>query len=162
MRPLIVLFLVFAISTDYIAEGARCKKSSIGWWTCSPCGRGSRCHFCIWCTGYCYKGHSQTKRSTGGIEYGSVEAQYKVPFLDMFNDMNALLNVDEISDPTVVDLYKEASDDIKKDCTLSNNSADLNNLSIFTEQVYVDLESLVGTELFKPKAIEKTEDDKLS
>ena len=76
----------------------------------------------------------------------------------MFNDIKALLKVDEISDAAVVDLYKEASDAIKEDCTLSNNSADLNNLRIFPEQVYVDLKTLVGTDLFKPKAIEKTEE----
>ena len=146
MRPLLLLFFLLAISTDYVAEGARCGKS-IGWWTCNPCGKGTKCYFCKWCLGYSYssKGQNQTTRSTTGIEYGSVEALYKVPFLDMFNDINALLKVEEISDTAVVDLYKEASDAIKEDCTLSNNSADLNNLSNFTKQVYVDLKTLVNT-----------------
>ena len=146
------------MSTDHVVEGARCKKSLVGWWTCSPCGKGSRCHFCNWCTGYCYKdkGQGQTKRGTGGIEYGSDEALYKVPFFDMFNDIHTLLNAEEISDPTVVDLYKEASDVIREDCTICNNSTDLNNLSIFTHQVYLELKTLVGTQLFKAKAIEKT------
>ena len=74
----------------------------------------------------------------------------------MFNDINALLKVDEISDPSVVDLYKQASDVTREDCTICNNSPDLNNLSIFTGQVYVDLKNLIGTQFFKEKAIEKT------
>ena len=74
----------------------------------------------------------------------------------MFNDMNALLKTEEISDLTVVDLYKEASNLIRDDCTICNNSPDLNNLSNFTGQVYVELKNLIGTHLFKAKAIEKT------
>ena len=53
-------------------------------------------------------------------------------------------------------LYKDASDEIKEDCAISNNSPDLNNLSIFIDKVYMELKTYVGTELFKPKAIEKT------
>ena len=90
------------------------------------------------------------------MEYGSVKALYKVPFLDMFNDINALLKAEEISDLTVVDLYKEASDKIREDCTVCNNSPDLNNLSIFTNQVYTELKPLVDKLTFKEKAIEKT------
>ena len=74
----------------------------------------------------------------------------------MFNDINALLKVDEISDPSVVDLYKQASDVTREDCTICNNSPDLNNLSIFTNQVYMELKTLVGLPPFKEKAIEKT------
>ena len=74
----------------------------------------------------------------------------------MFNDIKALLEVEEISDTTVVDLYMEASDVIREDCTICNNSPDLNNLSFLTGQVYKELKTLVGTDLFNPKAIEKT------
>ena len=160
MRPML-LFLLIAICTNYIVEGhqaqaAGCSKSIIGLWTCSPCGKGTRCHSCTACTGYCYRGQDQTKRSAIGIEYGSVEAPYKVPFLDMFKDIDALLKLEEISDSTVVDIFKEASDVIRKDCKICNNSPDLNSLSIFTGQVYVDLKNLIGTQLFKEKAIEKT------
>ena len=53
-------------------------------------------------------------------------------------------------------LYKEASDVTREDCTICNNSPDLNNLSNFTGQVYDELKTLIGTNLFKTKAIEKT------
>ena len=154
MRPLQLLFFLIVISKNYVVEGARCEKSSIGWLFCSPCGRGSRCHSCNWCTGYCNNG--PRTRNSAGIEYGSVEALYKIPFLDIFNDINALLKAEEISDPTVVDLYKEASDVIREDCTICNNSPDLNNLSLYTDQVHKELKPLIGTQLFKEKAIEKT------
>ena len=66
----------------------------------------------------------------------------------MFNDMNALLKTEEISDLTVVDLYKEASDVIREDCTICNNSPDLNNLSIYTNQIHRELKPLIGSKLF--------------
>ena len=150
------LFFLIAIINYYAVEGASCRKSLIGRWTCSPCGQGTRCHSCSWCTGHCYRGQGQKTRTTEVIEYGSVEALYKVPFLDMFNDMNALLKTEEISDLTVVDLYKEASNVIREDCTICNNSPDLNNLSIYTDHVYSELKPLIGTQLFKAKAIQKT------
>ena len=74
----------------------------------------------------------------------------------MFNDINALLKAEEISDLTVVDLYKEASNVIREDCTICNNSPDLNDLSIYTKKVHKELKPLIGTQRFKAKAIEKT------
>ena len=136
MRPLLILFFFIAISTDSVVEGMKCPKSSFGWWTCGPCGKGMRCLACRWCTGaYCHPNQNQTTRSTTGVEYGSVEALYKVPFLDVFNDIKELLEVEELSDAAVVDIYKEASDEIKEECAISNNSPDLNNLSIFIDKV---------------------------
>ena len=165
MRPLLPLILLIAKTPNCVVEGhqaqaAGCSKSSIGLWTCSPCGKGTRCHQCTACTAYCYRGQGQTKRSTGGIEYGSVEAPYKVPFFDMFKDIDALLKLEEISDPTVVDFYNEASDVIGEDCAICNNSPELHDLSIFTDSIQKELSKLLGTLLFKQKAIEKTSETK--
>ena len=126
MVRLLLLFLLVEISPNYLVDGAKCVKSSFGWWTCRPCGKGARCHYCTWCTGFCF--NRLSGRSIGGVEYGSVEAPYKVPFLEMFNDIEALLKNDEISEHFVVDLYKEASIVTREDCTVCNNSSELNNL----------------------------------
>ena len=158
MRQLLLLFFLVAIRLDHVIEGAQCKKSSIGWWTCSPCGRGSRCHYCSWCTGYCYNG--KAARNNNGVQYGSVEVEYKIPFLDMFDDINVLLKGDAISDLDVVDIYKRTSVVTREDCTICNNSTDLNYFSIFTDRVHEELTKLLGTPLFKQKAIEKTTDTK--
>ena len=154
IRPLLLIFFLVSISTDYV-DGAKCKKSSFGWWTCSPCGKGSRCHYCTWCTGYCYNGQ-QAGKNPEGIEYGSAEALYKLPYLEMFNDIVALLEGGGISDLDVVELYKITSVATREDCTISNNSPELNSLSIFTDKVHLELEKLIGTFQFKQKAIEKT------
>ena len=151
-------YFLTSIFTDTLVDGAQCQKSSIGRWTCSPCGKGSRCHYCTWCTGYCFNGHSG--RSIGGVEYGSVEAPYKDPFLEMFNDIDALLKSDGISEVDVVDLYKKTSVITREDCIICNNSPELNSLSIYTDKAHVELEKLIGTLHFKPKAIEKTTETK--
>ena len=159
IRPLLLIFFLVSISIDYV-EGAKCKKSSFGWWTCSPCGKGSRCHYCTWCTGYCYNGHGQSGRNLVGIEYGSVEAPYKLPYLEMLNDLEVLLKGDGISDLDVVDLYKRTSVATREDCTICNNSPELNSLSIFTDKVHVELKKIIGTLQFKQKAIDKATETK--
>ena len=157
IRALLLLFFLMSISPNFV-DGAQCKKSSFGWWTCSPCGKGTRCNYCSWCTGYCFNGHAG--RSSGGVEYGSEEALYKLPFLEMFNDIEVLLNGDGISDLDVVALYKSISDVTREDCTICNNNPEINDLSIFAEEVHATLKKLVGTLQFKLKAIERTTETK--
>ena len=161
MVRFILLFLLIEINTNIVVDGAgaRCAKSTIGWTYCNPCGEGTRCHSCNWCTGHCVNVQSQGKRRKR--DTGLVEAPYKIPFLEMFNDIEDLLKNDEISERFVVDLYKEASIVTREDCTVCNNSPELNNLSLFTYNVYVELEKLIGKELFKPTAIEKTAETKV-
>ena len=161
MVKFILLFLLIEINTNFVVDGAgaRCAKSTIGFTYCNPCGEGTRCHSCNWCTGHCVNVHTQGKRKKR--DTGLVETLYKIPFLEMFNDIEALLKVDEISDRFVVDLFKEASIVTREDCTVCNNSTELNNLSLFTDNVHVELEELIGKELFKPTAIEKTADTKV-
>ena len=158
MKRLKILFFLTAICIDHIVEGAPCKKSTFGRWTCSPCGRGSRCHSCNWCTGFCYNG--QAGKNNVGVQYGTVEIEYKIPFLDMFDDINVLLKGDAISELDVVAIYKGASVVTREDCTICNNSPELNNLSIFTDRVHEVLTKLLGTLLFNQKAIEKTTETK--
>ena len=159
MRQLLLLIFLFAISIDHVIDGARCRKSSVGWWTCRPCGKGSRCHYCSWCTGYCYNGQAgryPNGKYPVGVQYGSVEFEYKIPFLEMFDDINALLKEDGISDLDIVELYKMTSVATREDCTICNNSPELNNLSIFTDRVYKELAKLTGSHTFKQTAIKKT------
>ena len=133
-------------------EGAQCRKS-FGRVRCSPCGKGTRCLFCIWCLGFCYKGGAASNRE---IEYGSVEVPYKIPFLDLFRDLDALIKGDFISQLEIVRLYESIFQATREDCTICNNQPDLDKLSLFTESVYKNLESLIGKDQFKNTAIEKT------
>ena len=160
MGRLLILLFLFTISIDHVIEAAQCQKSSIGWLACSPCGKGSRCHFCNWCTGYCYNRQTLTRNNNNGIEYGSVEVDYKIPFLDMFDDIKVLLEGNAISDLDVVDIYKRTSVVTQEDCIICNNSPELHDLSIFTDRVHGELTKLLGTLLFKEKAIMKTTETK--
>ena len=90
------------------------------------------------------------------LEYGSVEASYKDPYLDMFNDLEALLNGDGISERDVVELYRSISDATREDCETCDNSPELNNLSIFAASVSGLLRKYVGMRLFKWEAMNKT------
>ena len=149
------IFVLLTLSALYVVEGAECMKS-FGRFSCSPCGKGSRCFWCSWCTGFCFNGQTRSTRETEGIEYGSVEALYKVPFLDLFNDLEALLRGDVISDLDVVALYKSISSVTREDCTICNENPELNALSIFAAKVNEELVHYIGTILFKPQAMDKT------
>ena len=152
----LLLFLLLTMSTVSVLEGSYCEKSGIGKLSCNPCGKGSRCLFCSWCTGFCFNGQSRVKRDAGGIEYGSVEALYKTPFLDLFSDLETLLRSNGISDLDVVALYKSVTVVTKEDCEICNNSTEINNLHIFADKVRVELEYYVGTILFKQQAKQRT------
>ena len=146
------IFLLLTLSTLYVSEGARCNES-IGGLSCSPCSKGARCLGCNWCTGFCFNGQ---KRDTEGTEYGSVEASYKDPYLDLFNELEALLSDDRISERDVVELYKNISDATREDCENCDNSPELNDLSIFAAMVSGLLDRLVGIIFFKWEAMIKT------
>ena len=91
------LLLVLLIQKPNV-EGARCR-SSLGWGsaTCRPCGRGTRCLFCTWCTGFCNNRPKSTRRKREEND-GLVEVLYKIPFLEMFKDLDALLSISAITD----------------------------------------------------------------
>ena len=61
-----------------------------------------------------------------------------------------------MSELYLVHLYKELSVVTREDCESCNNSPELNDLSIFTNETYLELESLVGTQDFKSTANNKT------
>ena len=159
MMMTLKIFLILTFSTLYVSEGARCKKS-LGRLSCNPCSKGARCFWCSWCTGYCYNGR-KARKDTQEIEYGSVEAPYKVPFLDLFDDLEALINGDGISEYDVLDLYKCLSVVTREDCTICNDSTELNAFSNFAAKVNDELKNYTGTILFKSRAMYITTETKI-
>ena len=77
------MLLSFSVKEQKV-EGAQCQKS-FGWLKCNPCGRGTRCLYCNWCTGFCNNRpkNARPKREDDGL----VEIPYKIPFLEMFEDI---------------------------------------------------------------------------
>ena len=146
----LILLYLYLLHLAPEIEGAECRKS-FGNWKCSPCGKGTRCLFCSWCLGFCRNAAKNRE-----IEYGSVEAPYKIPLLDLFRELDALIKGDLISQLEIVHLYDSISQATREDCTICNNQPDLDKLSLFTESIYKELESLIGKDQFKNTAIEKT------
>ena len=105
----------------------------------------------VWCLGFCRNAAKNRE-----IEYGSVEALYKTPLMDLFGDLDTLIKRDFISQEDIVQTYKLTSQATREDCTICNNQPDLDKLSLFTESVHKELESLIGKDQFKNTAIEKT------
>ena len=67
------------------------------------------------------------------------------PFMEMFNDIHHLLTKDAIRDRRVVDLYKEVSDVTREDEAICNNSPELNSPSIFSDNVHLEFNNLIGS-----------------
>ena len=106
---LFVFMLLLPFVPELGVEGAQCKKS-FGWLKCSPCGQGTRCMYCNWCTGFC-KNHP-TKRKREVDDGSKVFIPYKLPFLEMFDDLAFLLNSFQLADLDVVEIYKMTSSQI--------------------------------------------------
>ena len=156
---LLVLFVFFLLLLSFVpkqsVEGAQCKKS-FGWLKCSPCGSGTRCLYCNWCTGFC-NNRPNSKRTKREIDDGLEVIPYKLPFMEMFDDLAFLLNSTQLDDLNVVEVYKETYVATREDCYSCNNSAEIDQLSTFTETIYEELESLIGKETFMTIAKSRTE-----
>ena len=153
------LFLLLLLP-DQDVEGAQCKKS-FGWLKCSPCGRGSRCLYCNWCTGFC-NNRPKSTRSKRELDNDFVEVPYKQPFLEMFDDFSFLLNSNPpgTTDLDVVEIYKMTSLATREDCLLCNNSTEIDQLSKSTKSIYEELEPLIGDDTFMTTAKTRTEETK--
>ena len=158
---LVCLFVfLHLLDQTIVVQGAACA-ASFGRLYCSPCGIGTRCTTCTWCTGYCSppgKNKARTAETINrtDIEYGSEEAPYKTPFLDIFRDLERLISGGFISDLDVVNIYRSISETTRDDCTICNQQPDLDRLSNFTYNVSEILRPLIGHKDFKTNAINKT------
>ena len=137
-----------------VVQGAQCQ-TSFGAIKCSPCGEGTRCNMCEWCTGYCSSAGSNNAR-VGGKESNIVEAPYKTPFLDIFRDLERLIRGGLIADLDVVNIYRSISETTREDCDICDQQPDLDRLSNFTFNVSEILRPWIGKEEFKTNAINKT------
>ena len=144
-------------------KAAQCSKSAFGRWRCSPCGRGTRCSFCNWCLGYCYnKDPKQRSLQNETDEFGDTEVPYKLPFIQMFEDLVTLIEKDDISDIDVVELYKVTFYVLREDCMLCDNSKEIGELKKQVKLTHRKLKELLKSkgitveDEFKKTALQKT------
>ena len=143
----IAVILVFLFSIGQDVQAAQCHKSGIFRWRCAPCGKGTRCIFCLWCSCYCWKG--RRKRSASNVtlpEYGNTTVQYKKPLIEMFEDLEKLIENDQISIVEVVELYKVTSDALSEDCRICNDIPEIHELRNITISVHKKLENIMISE----------------
>ena len=99
LKYLLPSLLLFLHIQKPVVEGARCRSSfGFGSVRCRPCGRGTRCLFCTWCTGYCNNSPKSSRKRREIDDNGLVEVLYKIPFLEMFKDLDALISIKAITD----------------------------------------------------------------
>ena len=87
-----------------------------------------------------------------------MEIPYKFPYLEAIRDLKDLIEADGISDFNVVEIFKTMSLITQEDCEICNNSPEIQEISTFTEEVYIELRSLIGSILFKNTALDRTSD----
>ena len=92
------------------------------------------------------------------MENGTVEIPYKFPYLEAIRDLKDLIEADGISDFNVVEIFKTMSLITQEDCEICNNSPEIQEISSFTEEVFIELRSLIGSILFKNTALDRTSD----
>ena len=143
-----VLFFLFSKRED--VEAAQCHKSNFHRWRCAPCGTGTRCIFCHWCLCYCHHHKERIKRSitndTKPITkppYGENEVQYKIPLIELFQELETLLKNDEISNIEVVELYKATSSALSEDCKLCSNTTEIEELRKQTQSAHEKLTQIM-------------------
>ena len=141
-----VMFFLFSQRPD--VEAAQCHKSNFHRWRCAPCGRGTRCIFCHWCLCYCHH-HRRSKRSITNVTkppYGEEEVQYKLPLIELFQELKTLIQNDEISNIEVVELYKSTSLALSEDCILCNDTREIEELRNQTKSIHEKLTQIMLSE----------------
>ena len=147
-----IFVIVFLLPKGQDVKAAQCQKSSMHRWRCAPCGRGTRCIFCQWCLCYCYnkRKHNRSKRSTntnGTLpDYGNKTVQYKKPFIELFNDLEILVENDKISNIEIVELYKVTSEALSEDCEICNDIPEIEELRNVTRSIHERLEIIMISE----------------
>ena len=145
-----VCIIIFLFSKAQQVKAAKCFKSKIGWWRCSPCGQGTRCALCQWCLGYCYnqKTSKQSRQNESDLspQYGNTTVPYKKPFIEMFGDLKQLIINDEISVIDVVELYKVTYFALREDCVLCSNNKEIEKLRDQTKRIHWKLKRIMKSE----------------
>ena len=72
--------------------------------------------------------------------------------------MEDLIEANDISDFNVVEIFKTMSLITQEDCDICNKSPEIQEISMFTELVYSELQSMIGNILFKNQSLERTSD----
>ena len=75
------------------------------------------------------------------MENGTVEIPYKFPYLEAIRDLKDLIEADGISDFNVVEIFRAMSLITQDDCEICNNSPEIQEISSFTEEVFIELRS---------------------
>ena len=140
--------LLFLFSESQDVEAAQCHKSSFHRWRCAPCGKGTRCIFCHWCLCYCYHKGKSKRSITNETKplYGEHEVQYKKPFIELFQELEILVENDEISNIEVVELYKVTSLALSEDCILCDDIPEIEELRDKTRIIHNKLEKIMISE----------------
>ena len=139
--------LVFLILKAQETKAAECCKSTFARFSCSPCGRGTRCAFCNWCLGYCHnKKRIQQRTIQNGTEEEDVEVPYKQSFIEMFEDLKSLIIEDEISNIDVVEFYKVTYFILREDCMSCDYSKEMEELRDETISIHRSLKKLMKSE----------------
>ena len=139
--------LVPLFSKDQEVNAAQCHKSSMRRWRCAPCGKGTRCVFCQWCLCYCYKGRHKRSITNGTIPiYGEELVQYKKPVIELFEELESLIQNEEISNVEVVELYNVTSFALSEDCVLCNNTPEIEELRNMTRSIHEQLMLIMMSE----------------
>ena len=160
-----IFVIVFLLPKGQDVKAAQCQKSSMHRWRCAPCGRGTRCIFCQWCLCYCYnkRKHNRSKRSTNSNgtlpDYGNKTVQYKKPFIELFNDLEILVENDKISNIEIVELYKVTSEALSEDCEICNDIPEIEELRNVTRSIHERLEIIMISEnITTPTLVSRKQD----
>ena len=133
-KVILLSFLLCILLQDRwrTVEGAKCSAT-----VClksSGCGKGAECGVlnCSWCNGWCHKSKSKLKnrgKRETGPEYGEQKMAYKIPYIEMTQDLIQRIHTKFISPLQVIQFFEDVSERCKRDIDICEDHHELKEFS---------------------------------
>ncbi len=84
--------------------------------------------------------------NTNETDFGDTEVPYKKPLIEMFEDLETLIENDSISNIEVVELYKSTSLALDEDCKRCDDVPEIEELRNLTKSIHEKLSDIMMSE----------------
>ena len=138
----VCIFVYFFLKGQDV-KAAQCHQSSMFKWSCNPCGDGTRCIYCQWCTCYCY-GRKDTKSTWENSTHTTV--QYKIPIIEMLEDLENLIENDKLSNIEIDQVFKSTTMALSEDCERCDDVPEIEALRNLTHSIHETLSDIMMSE----------------
>lgn len=111
------------------------------------CGKGAECKMvgCSFCTGICHNSKPNSQNRNSVIEYGTQKMAYKIPYIEMTQELIKRFKESTIGTSDVIQFFKDVSERCKKDIKQCKDRTELKEFDNLALKKHTQLSDLSHT-----------------